>query len=80
VLPVLLICAVAQPAFADGVPMDYSGGLVNAGVLIIAVIVIGFWGLGRLLRWMNTRQSNPKVTPAEPKLPAARALKDRDSH
>lgn len=76
----LLICAVAQLAFADGVPMDYTGGLVYAGILVIAAIVIGVWVLGRLFRWMNTRQPHPKVTPAEPKLPAARAVKDRDSH
>lgn len=74
-IAVALLCGTAQPALADGVPMDGWGtffilaGLVIVGGLVMVIV---------LLRWLVIAFRTRNEGREEPAVPRARVVQERD--
>ncbi|HEX3474756.1 MAG TPA: hypothetical protein VHT91_06925 [Kofleriaceae bacterium] len=74
VVAVGLLCGTAQPAFADGVPMDgwfgFLASLAIAGLVALTVVIL-------LVRAIVLAIVNRREKPPVPEVPEARVVHDR---
>jgi heme A synthase len=71
---VLLVCAGARPALADGV-FNYDSEKVTAFFIeVLVVLAAVVFALILLVRWLGAKVREDDAKLAEPSLPAARAV------
>jgi uncharacterized membrane protein len=76
-LAVLSLCAVAHPAFADGV-FASNGGYLGLFLELLLVVALGILVAVFMLRWLirigRAAERRRRAKAAEPQIPAARVV------